>query len=158
MATGPQQPVAPVGESRLVELFVDELHQKTSGLFNTFRQLQNISGDQPEQGLSHWIGLATTPKKTVCCPRNHQSWTPCHHGYFRTLTMNLLGHQQIAELAVLVGLISIERAYAVHHGGPWPLVNALHCAESCRLANPSTSSRRVVNLRGGDDDGSGALT
>ena len=71
--------------------------------------------------------------------------------------MNLLGHQQIAELAVLVGLISIERAYAVHHGRPWPLVNALHRAESCRLANPPTSSGWVVHLRGGDDDGSGAV-
>ena len=65
MSSGPQQPVAPVGESRLVELFFDESHQKTSGLFNTFRQLQNISGDQPEQGLSERIGLATTPEKTI---------------------------------------------------------------------------------------------
>ena len=58
MSTGTQQPVAPVGESRPVGRFVDELNQKTSGLFNTFRQLQNISGNKPEQGLPRedWLG------------------------------------------------------------------------------------------------------
>ena len=71
--------------------------------------------------------------------------------------MDLLGHQQIAELAVFVGLIRIEPTLCVHHLGSRSLVKPLHRSQSGRQADPSPAGGWVVHFRGGDHDGSGVL-
>ena len=65
MPAGTQQPIAPVGQTRLVELLVDELNQEFPSPLNALRQSQNISGNKPKQGLAQGIGLATVSEKTA---------------------------------------------------------------------------------------------
>ena len=59
-----QQRIAPVAESRLVKLFIDELYQQFPSPLNVFRQSQKIPGDQSKQGLPQGIGLATVSEKS----------------------------------------------------------------------------------------------
>ena len=58
-----QQAIAPVAESWLVKLFINELHQQCPCPLNAFRQAQEISGDKPKQGLPEWIGLTTVSEE-----------------------------------------------------------------------------------------------
>ena len=59
-----QQRIAPVAESRLIKLFIDELHQQCTSPFNAFCQSQEIPSDKTKQGLPKWIGLATVSEKS----------------------------------------------------------------------------------------------
>ena len=65
MAARTQQDIAPITESGLMELFIDELNQQFSSPLDAFRQSQYVPGDKPKQGLPQGIGLPTVSEKSL---------------------------------------------------------------------------------------------
>ena len=147
MASGTEQRIAPVAESIGQGWIKDQTTEVFTGPLWCFRQPQQIPSHKAEQPLADRIGGAAVTEEAPVLAGNHQSWTPADHRFIGLAAAELEAHQQVAELAVLVGLVGIEGGDAVGHGGSGSHLQACHVTQPCRQPNPAATGAGVVHLR-----------
>ena len=140
------QAVAPVLKARLAVQLQHQCCEQLTGALNRFRQPQQIAGHNAEQGLAQWIGAAAFTEEAVLTAGDHQPRAPGDHRQAGIVAGQFQPHQQVAELAVLVGLVGVEPLIAIHHPRSCTAAQSGQISQPCRPADASTARGRVVNL------------